>query len=541
MKVLKRILKTLLVFAIIAGLGVLGLGWYQQREKTVAASSKTVAYVPVTVSTGSLTKSVTGTGSIRIKETADVTVPFAVTVDEMLVQSGERVEVGTPVARVDMTALKETIHAINEEIATLDSSIASLATAYTGEATVKTSASGRIKQLFAKSGDMTSAIMEEYGGLAVLSGDGKMRVTIPAQGLVLDQTVSVKEGSYTYTGKVDKVENELAEITFSDTRTLPGAEVAVALNGVTIATGKAEINMPFTVSTTMDGYVSRVRKEVNAQVSRNAVLFDVTHIPADTEYDTLIRQREEKLAALSTAREVLVSGAVCADVSGIVNTTAEAGTVVEAGSSLINAYAGDAMQMTISVDELDIIHVTKGQQVSLAMDAVSEKTYTATVSYISQIGSSASGVTNYSVVLDVDGDSLLKIGMNGTATIVVDQVENAVLVPLTAINTGRNGSYVWRYTETPEAEMPGEQVYITTGLSDADYAQVTSGLNAGDVVLITRTSAVSDQKNGSSFSDLSFPMGEGMMQFAPENNNRTTPQRNTQRNTNQNRTPNGNR
>lgn len=541
MKVLKRMVTLILVLAIIAGVGLLGLRWYQQRGKTVAASSETVAYVPVTVSTGSLTKSVTGTGSIRIKETADVTVPFAVTVDEMLVQSGERVEVGTPVARVDITALKETIHAINEEIATLDSSIASLATAYTGEATVKTSASGRIKQLFVKPGDMTSTIMEEYGGLAVLSGDGKMRVTIPAQGLVLDQTVSVKDGSYTYTGKVDKVENEMAEITFSDTRTLPGAEVAVELNGVTIATGKAEINMPFTVSTTMDGYVSSVRREVNAQVNRNAVLFDVTHIPADTEYDTLIWQREEKLAALTTAREVLVSGAICADVSGIVNTTAEAGAVVEAGSSLINAYAGDAMQMTISVDELDIIHVTKGQQVSLAMDAVSEKTYTATVSYISQIGASSSGVTNYSVVLDVDGDSLLKIGMNGTATIVVDQVDHAVLVPLTAINTGRNGSYVWRYTETPEVGMPGEQVYITTGLSDADYAQVTSGLNAGDVVLVTRTSAVSEQKNGNSFSDLGFPMGEGMMQFAPENNNRIAPQRNTQRDTNQNRTPGGDR
>jgi len=540
-KVLKRILKIVVVLAIIAGLGVLGLRWYQQREKTVAASSETVAYVPVIVSTGSLTKSVTGTGSIRIKETADVTVPFTVTVDEMLVQSGERVEGGTPVARVDITALKETIHTINEEIATLDSSIASLATAYTGEATVKTSASGRIKQLFVKPGDMTSTIMEEYGGLAVLSGDGKMRVTIPAQGLVLDQTVSVKEGSYTYTGKVDKVENELAEITFSDTRTLPGAEVAVELNGVALATGTAEINMPFTVSTTMDGYVSGVRKEVNAQVSRNAVLFDVTHIPADTEYDTLIRQREEKLEALASAREVLVSGVICADVSGIVNTTAEAGAVVEAGSSLINAYAGDAMQMTISVDELDIIHVTKGQKVSLSMDAVSEKNYTAAVSYISQIGSSSSGVTSYSVVLDVDGDSLLKIGMNGTATIVVDQVDNALLVPLTAINTGRNGSYVWRYTETPEVGMPGEQVYITTGLSDADYAQVTSGLNAGDVVLVTRTSAVSDQKNGNSFSNLSIPMGESMMQFAPGNSDRTTPERNTQRNTNQNRTPGGDR
>jgi len=173
-------------------------------------------------------------------------------------------------------------------------------------------------------------------------------------------------------------------------------------------------------------------------------------------------------------------------VSGIVSTVSARGAY-EAKDLLAEVFVGDAKQMVISVDELDIIHVALGQEVSIAMDAVIDRTYSGKVSYISQIGSSSSGVTNYSVTLDVDGDELLKIGMNGTATIVVDKVDDAVLVPLTALSYGRGGSYVWLYDA--EAEDSRRQVYVETGLSSADYAEVRSGLSAGDVVLVTRTAA----------------------------------------------------
>ena len=119
-------------------------------------------------------------------------------------------------------------------------------------------------------------------------------------------------------------------------------------------------------------------------------------------------------------------------------------------------------------------------------------------------------MTNYSVTLSVEGDDQLKIGMNGTATIVVEEVTGAVLVPLTAVSTGRNGSYVLVDNgESATEGIPGEQVFIKTGLSNENYAQVISGLSAGDVVLVTRTASSGSSGNSGSEKNPMNP-GSGM-------------------------------
>ena len=125
--------------------------------------------------------------------------------------------------------------------------------------------------------------------------------------------------------------------------------------------------------------------------------------------------------------------------------------------------------------------------------------------------------------------------MNGTATIVVNQVDDALLIPLAAVSTGRNGSYVWRYAGSTEGSdasgAAGEQVYITTGLSNADYVQVLSGLNEGDVVLLTRAAAGDEDAGGFSMPNMMNSFGGGMNMPGMQNN------RNQNQNRNQNRQP----
>lgn len=511
MKALKAILKTLVVLAVLGGLGYGGWRLYQSRVETQSQAA-TVSYVPVTIGTGTLTKSVTGTGSLSINTTEDVTTDFPVTLTKVLVRAGESVTEGQAIAEVDTDALKASIIAINEEVISLDSSIASLTNSYKETSTLKSSVAGRVKAIYGKTGDMTSTVMAEYGGLMLISTDGKMRVTVNTTRLSLDDTVTVTADGKDYTGTVESVDGSKAVITFTDTTVLPGTKCEVTYNGKRLATPKAEVNMPAIVTTTTDGCISKIYVKVNGAVYKNTQLIYLTHIPADTDYDDYMQQRDAKVAALAQARQVLISGEISATVSGIVESTVSRGSY-EAGESLATVYVGDAKQMVISVDELDIIHVEVGQAVSIAMDAVTDKTYDGTVSYISQIGTASSGVTNYSVTLDVDGDETLKIGMNGTATIVVENVDNAVLVPLTALSYGRGGSYVWLYDA--ESEEGRRQVYVETGLSGADYAEVKSGLKAGDIVLVTRTAAGSSSSGSSStqgfdFSQFSLGGGSGM-------------------------------
>ncbi|MBR4081547.1 MAG: HlyD family efflux transporter periplasmic adaptor subunit [Clostridia bacterium] len=496
MKVFKAFLKTVLILAVLAVAGYYGYQYYQQQQaaKTVTA---TVAYTPVTIGTGSLTKSVTGTGSLSISKTHDISVSFPVVIAESLVKEGQSVKAGDPIARVDQEALKSSITTLQAEVNDLDASIASIASKHNSTTNIKPPTSGRIKRIFGKVGDMTMDVVEQYGGLMIISCDGKMNVSIPAGDLVNDQAVDVFDEQGRIAGRVASIEDGVALITFSDVRVLPDEHVTVKLGEEIIGEGNAQINMPYMVSTTVDGYISKAYYSVNNRVNKKTMLYYVTNIPADTEYAELYKQREEKLAAIDAARETLLSGYIYADMDGIVS-SAESASITEfaADHPLATIFVGSAMQMKISVDELDIVSVAVGQPASIAMDAVKDHTYTAVVSYISQIGSSSGGVTNYSVTLDVEGDDLLKIGMNGTATIVVEERKGVVLVPLTALNTGRQGSYVWLQSDSAPEGMPGVQTFIETGLSSETYAEVTSGLKEGDVVLITRTAAGSSGWQG---------------------------------------------
>ena len=171
---------------------------------------------------------------------------------------------------------------------------------------------------------------------------------------------------------------------------------------------------------------------------------------------------------------------------------------------------GDQKEMVVSVDELDIINVQVGQNADIAMDALTDKTYSAVVSKVSQIGTPNGGVTVYNVTLTIDGDENLKFGMNGTATIRIEELNDVLLVPLTALNTSRGESYVWLQSDSASGDEPGVRTTVETGLSDENYAQVLSGLNEGDVVLITReasSSGTDSQSGGFDFGGMSFDMG----------------------------------
>ena len=128
-----------------------------------------------------------------------------------------------------------------------------------------------------------------------------------------------------------------------------------------------------------------------------------------------------------------------------------------------------------------------------------------------KIGTATSGVTVYDVTLTIEGDDQLKLGMNGTATILVEERENVLLVPIAALNTSRGESYVWLKSDSAADGEPGVRTTVETGLSDENYAEVLSGLSEGDVVLITReasTSTTDSRENG--MGGMMMDMGGGM-------------------------------
>lgn len=104
-----------------------------------------------------------------------------------------------------------------------------------------------------------------------------------------------------------------------------------------------------------------------------------------------------------------------------------------------------------------------------------------TVGSIGLVANTSSGVATFPVVIDVTGTpSGLYAGASASVSIVYNQVQGAVVVPTAAISPGPTGQ------NTVRLMTNGQQVTrnITTGLTSGGLTQVTSGLSAGETVVM---------------------------------------------------------
>ena len=326
----------------------------------------------------------------------------------------------------------------------------------------------------------------------------------------VNDTVKVTAGRSYTDGTVADITDGVATITFSDSYGSEGGEVTITYKEE-IGTASCHIHMPYQLTASEQGYIQAVYLETDVKKWQNNRVCYLTNVPISGTYEALLTTQQEQLAQLNEMKALLAAGVITAPEDGIVSSIVSPSAVeAEAHSTLASLYVGDQKEMVVSVDELDIINVQVGQNADIAMDALTDKTYSAVVSKVSQIGTPNGGVTVYNVTLTIDGDENLKFGMNGTATIRIEEVNDVLLVPLTALNTSRGESYVWLQSDDASGDEPGVRTTVETGLSDENYAQVLSGLDEGDVVLITReasSSSTDSRDGGFGFGGMSFDMG----------------------------------
>jgi multidrug efflux pump subunit AcrA (membrane-fusion protein) len=138
------------------------------------------------------------------------------------------------------------------------------------------------------------------------------------------------------------------------------------------------------------------------------------------------------------------------------------------------------------VDEIDILKIKTGQKATIEVDAVPNKTFTGTVSFISPFGTpDTNNVVKFPITIMLDPtDVALKGGLTATADIAISTVENALLVPLSAVTTTSAGSFV---TVVDVATGKQEKRQVTLGSQNLQFAEVLSGLKEGDKVIIVET------------------------------------------------------
>jgi len=142
-----------------------------------------------------------------------------------------------------------------------------------------------------------------------------------------------------------------------------------------------------------------------------------------------------------------------------------------------------AVKFQGQVDEIDILKIKVGQKATISVDAVPDRVFKGTVTFISPYGSAGTGtVVKFPITIKLEPtDMALKGSLTATADIAVSSVENVLLVPAAAVTTTPAGSSVNVVTG---AKGESEKRQVTLGSQNQQFAEVVSGLKEGEQVMV---------------------------------------------------------
>jgi len=312
---------------------------------------------------------------------------------------------------------------------------------------------------------------------------------------------------------------------------------------------KAEYDMNFSTS----GQISAVNVHVGQQVKAGQVLAklnapnlqiavqqaQITVDNAQQTYDTAVNNGDAQTTLntdynslqsaqlqLQTAQNDLAAATLTAPanvtvaaINGSVGqmTSDSSSSSSSSSSAFMVLLDTSGYTITASVNEADIAKVQVNQPVRFTLTAYTSQTFRATVSSISMVGTTSSGVVSYPVKLVVDmssiGNAHLYPGMTATANITTAQRIGALLVSNTAFTfttTALQAGVISRSSITQAVGSTGLSgnggqstsnrrfvlvlrngqlvpVLVTVGLTNGVSSEVLSGLNQGDLVAVGAT------------------------------------------------------
>ncbi len=451
-----------------------GGAWFSLTSSTTPTTTTSSSRTS-TVRTGTLSATVNGSGNLESASTSSVAFGSSGTVTDVFVTVGQTVAKGARLARIDSSAAERTL-------ASAKASLLSAQAAYDDTA------------------DGQSASQRKRDEISV--ADAKSAVSTATSTLSTAKATKVSD-----TKKLDAAVTAAQAALTAGTAT--AAEVTTATNNrtTTLAKDQSAINAASSaLSSAQDNYeLQKLSAAENADSPTAADLAKAKAAVAEAE--ATVDQAQEALdqttivapaagTVLSIAGKVgdtfasssaSSSGSSSGSTGGTGTTggAASSGTSSGTGSSSFVELADlTRLEVTASVAEADAADVEVGQPATVTLSA-SSTDVTGSVTAISVSGTTTSNVVNYPVTVSLtEVPEGVRLGASVSVSITTGSAEDALIVPTSAVTT--TGS---RHTVTVLENGAELTVPVEIGIEGDSGVQITSGLTAGQVVVLTSTSS----------------------------------------------------
>jgi len=191
------------------------------------------------------------------------------------------------------------------------------------------------------------------------------------------------------------------------------------------------------------------------------------------EVDLATYSREEAESELAKAQ----SGVV-APFDGIISDVkASTGLYTGYGTELFTLRDNKKVKTTIAISRFELEYIKEGQSAEIT---VAGHSYTGSVSHIDKAASmNEKGVSVINAAIHIDNpDEFIYLGVDAKVKVNVGSAENALVVPVEAVNMDAEGYYCYVLDDDVVIRKN-----VTTGLSSETMVEILSGIKEGDVII----------------------------------------------------------
>ena len=497
----------------------------KNSKKAVQASTQ---YMEAALERRDITNTFSGSGTISAANTYTVKSLVKGTVLTADFEVGDTIEKGTVLYTIDSSDVATSVEKAQLALEQAQRSYDDTADAQY----IRSVIGGTVASIKVKAGDYVTAGQE----IATVRDDSSLLLTLEfpaadASGFAVGQSAEViLNGTFeTLSGTVQAVAGtdtissgnllvRTVTIAVKNNGSLTTAQAASAtINGVSaLASARFDYQHQQTVTATTSGTVAAVCVKEGTAIEANTAIVQLSGTELSRQVQSAADSLLNAQLSMSDTQKQMENYTITSPISGtVIQKNVKAGDTVgtdtTASETLCTIYDLSYLEMTLNVDELEILSIKEGQTVTITADAISDRTFTGVVTSVSAAGTTTGGTTTYPVTIRIDDTGDLLPGMNATAEIEVSSASNALAVPNGSVV---RGNYVLVTKDSPSAAnavqdmtAPDGYVYvkITTGTSDDDYIEVASGLQEGDTIAYDADAA--EKQNASD--SMEFMVGPG--------------------------------
>ena len=497
----------------------------KNSKKDVQASTQ---YVEAALERRDITNTFSGSGTISAANTYTVKSLVKGTVLTADFEVGDTIEKGTVLYTIDSSDAATSVEKAQLALEQAQRSYDDAADAQY----IRSVIGGTVASIKVKAGDYVTAGQE----IATVRDDSSLLLTLEfpaadasnfavgqAADVILSGTFETLSGTVQSVAGTDTISSgnllvRTVTIAVKNNGSLTTAQAASAtINGVSaLASARFDYQHQQTVTATASGTVSAVCVKEGAAIEANTAIVQLSGTELSRQVQSAADSLLNAQLSMSDTEKQMENYTITSPISGtVIQKNVKAGDTVgtdtTASETLCTIYDLSYLEMTLNVDELEILSIKEGQTATITADAISDRTFTGVVTSVSSAGTTTGGTTTYPVTIRIDDTGDLLPGMNATAEIEVSSAENALAIPNGAVV---RGNYVLVTKDSPSAvnavqdmTAPDGYVYvkITTGTSDNDSIEVTGGLQEGDTIAYDADAA--EKQNASD--SMEFMVGPG--------------------------------